>query len=157
LNSEQDSEEKEKIKNRSTVVSASFLSYDTVDIQEERSNNSNKARIWLLVFVGTNVVLNVWLLIIYLNVRDMTEVSDDYWSTIPFGFSDNQQIYRTFPLFLLALYSIMILIYFPLLIKILNMFKMAYPEDYYHIRGKLLLFLGIYELFLFVRTLDYAD
>ena len=50
----------------------------------------------------------------------------------------------------------MIVMYFPVLVKILRMFEIAYPEDYELIRTKLGLFLVFYEFFLVMRTLDYG-
>jgi hypothetical protein len=44
----------------------SFITYDTVDIQEERADNSRKAKLYLLAFVFANILLNLWMLYIYL-------------------------------------------------------------------------------------------
>jgi hypothetical protein len=46
--------------------------------------------------------------------------------------------------------------YMPLLLKILHLFKVTYPEDYMLIRWKLILFLSFYEIFLVMRTLEYG-
>lgn len=50
----------------------------------------------------------------------------------------------------------MIFMYLPVLVMILRMFKIAYPEDYMLIRFKLNAFLIFYEIFLLTRTIDYG-
>lgn len=53
------------------VSSTSILTYDTVDIQEERADNSRKSRVYLVIFVIVNVFLNLWFLHAYLNIREL--------------------------------------------------------------------------------------
>jgi hypothetical protein len=104
--------------------SASYLSYDTEYIQEERTDNSKKAKTLLLVAVALNVALNVWCLNAYVKASDLGDVP---WNDVSFGFADAKETFQTVPLFLIALYSLMIFIYLPMLVKIMQMFKIAYP------------------------------
>jgi hypothetical protein len=114
--------------NRDTgASSASFLSYDTEDIQEERTDNSRKAKTLLLLAVAVNVALNVWCLRAYIVASELEEVE---WNNVSFGFADAKETFQTVPLFLIGLYSLMIFMYLPMLVKIMQMFKIAYPEDF---------------------------
>ena len=148
----------EIVKRRKSSVkkdtSCSFLSQDTQDIQEERADNSKFAKIFLLALFGLNVALSIWYLVVVIELRGRYIPIEEYLS-LPLGFATTLQTFKTIPVFLLVLYSSLIFMYLPVLVKILGLFRIAYPEDYNLIKIKLRSFLIFYELFLLLRAIDY--
>ena len=57
-------------KMKATNSQSSFLSWETVDIEEERASNSRSNKFFLAGSIFVNVMLNIWLLVIYVNIRD---------------------------------------------------------------------------------------
>lgn len=67
----------------------SFMSYETVDIQEERAYNSRRSKQYLYAFVGLNVALNLWQLYVHFQIHDIQ--GDINWGVVSYGFKDYTQ------------------------------------------------------------------
>lgn len=66
-----------------------------------------------------------------------------------------EQRYKTVPIFLLILYVVIIIIYLPVLVQIMRLFKEAYRDTYEVIKVKFVSFLIFYEVFIIFRAVDY--